>query len=375
MFGLSLMIIKLLNHMKIFFLRHVIILIFLFLFINSFSQNTRLWATYYGGISSDNANAITTDALGNVYLVGTTQSSTNVSFSGFQNIFGGGSDAFLVKFDAGGNRLWATYYGGTGLEQGITVVTDVNGNVYLAGVTDSPTNISFGGFQNTFAGGACDAFLVKFDAITGNRLWATYYGGIGADYGYGLATDGSGNVYLAGHIDTPGINIASGGFQNTFGGGSADAFLAKFDAVGARLWATYYGGLSDDKANSITTDATGNVYLVGTTTSQTDIASGGFQNTFAGGVDAFIVKFNTSGMRLWSSYYGSIDNEWGYSIVTDAFSNVYIAGETTGFSNIASGGFQNIFGGGATGTADAFLVKFDALGNRLWATLLWWGFG
>ena len=85
--------------------------------------------------------------------------------------------------------IWATYYGGTNDDYGLTTAVDGNGNVYLAGETQSPMGIASGGHQETYGGGH-DAFLVKFDA-SGARQWATYYGG-DVDYGNSTAVDGSG---------------------------------------------------------------------------------------------------------------------------------------------------------------------------------------
>ena len=332
----------------------------------SFAQNTRLWATYYGGTGYDEGHNVVTDASGNVYLTGITDSPLGIASGGFQNTYAGTYDAYLVKFDAAGNRLWATYYGDISDDDGQSIATDAAGNVYLAGDTRSTAGIASGGFQNTYGGTGIlggDAFLVKFDA-NGNRIWATYYGGTAADHGTSVATDASGNIYLAGYTASS-SNIASGGFQNTTGGGT-DAFLVKFDTNGNRIWATYYGGTGADDGYGVATDATGNVYLSGFTGSNNAIASGGFQNTYAGGFDAFLVKFDaTTGNRIWGTYYGGTGTEYGYGVAADVLGNVYFTGMTNSTSDIASGGFQNVNGGGN----DVFLVKFDAAtGNLLWGT-------
>ncbi len=330
------------------------------------------WATYYGGSAYDVGEGISTDANGNVYLAGYTQSTTSIAAGGFQNSFSGSSDdAFLVKFDSTGNRLWATYFGGSGDNYGFGTATDFSGNVYLCGHTTSTSGIAIGGFLTTYPGGQQDAFLVKFDQ-NGNLIWSTYYGGsIGAE-GYAVATDGSENVYLGGSTRSLN-NIASGGFQNTFGGGIEDDFLVKFDANGNRLWATYYGASGTEENPDITTDVNGNVYLEGTTTSTDSIAWGGFQNTIAGlsyedvgySPNAFLVKFDGSGNRLWATYFGGSGANDGVCVATDDSANVYISGLTTSTSNIAYNGYQTTFG---SGTQDAFLVKFDQNGNLIWST-------
>ncbi len=340
------------------------------------AQNNRIWGTYYGGPGNEYGGGCATDAAGNVYLAGSTNSgSFDLAANGFQNTYTGGmGDAFLVKFDASGARIWATYYGGGATDYGHSVAIDIAGNVYLAGSTNSLSGIASGGFQNTFGGGNSDAYLVKFD-YNGNRLWATYYGGLGDEWCRGLATDAAGNVYMSGSTNDSSGFIASGGFQNSYGGGNTDAFLVKFDANGNRLWATYYGGTGDEESGSeegintnIATDASGDVYMAGYTTSLNNIASGGFQDTSVY-QSAFLVKFNANGNRLWGTYYGGVtSSSFGSGTATDASGNVYLTGGVTdGSSNLAYKGFQDTIGNTGGGD-DAFLVKFDANGNRIWAT-------
>src|SRR5690606_17519606 len=136
-------------------------------------------------------------------------------------------------------------------------------------------------------------------------------------------------------------NITSGGHQNAYGGGSNDAFLVKFNTDGVRLWGTYYGGSAIDYGSSCASDGTGNVYLSGRTQSASNIASGGHQNTYGGSSDAYLVKFNSDGVRQWATYYGGSDTDYGSSCATDGSGNVYLAGRTKSANNIASGGHQN----------------------------------
>jgi hypothetical protein len=319
------------------------------------SSGIRQWGTYYGGIGgSSRVLGVTTDAAGNVYLAGSTSSTTSITSGGHQNTFGGGTyDAFLVKFNSSGVRQWGTYYGGSGDDYGYGTDTDAAGNVYLAGFTNSATSIASVGHQNTF-GGIYDAFLVKFSS-SGVRQWGTYYGGSGSEDGEGTTTDASGNVYLTGYTQSPN-SIASGGHQNTFGGGNYDAFLVKFNSSGVRQWGTYYGGSGGDFGNGLTTDAIGNVYMAGSTSSYTSIASGGHQNTFGGNDDAFLVKFSSSGVRQWGTYYGGNSNDFGEGTIIDAAGNIYLAGRASSTTSIASSGHQNTYGGG---NEDKFLVKFN----------------
>ena len=316
------------------------------------SSGVRQWATYLGGSGNDQALACVNDPSGNVYLCGNTTSSYNIALDGFKNTLSVGQDAFLVKFDTNGARLWGTYYGGTDEESAYECNTDASGNVFLLGNTTSAYNIASGGFQNSF-GGTVDGFMVKFNA-SGARQWATYLGASGQDYISDCTIDNSNNIYVCGLTGSP-TGFASGGHQMTYQG-EYDAFLAKYDPDGTRLWATYYGGSDYDRANACFTDASGNVYLAGYTNSTDNIASNGFQNNLRGGSDAFLVQFNPSGVRQWASYAGGNDFDFGDTSVRDHLGNIYIAGATAS-TDLASGGHQNTYGGG---TYDAFLMKIVA---------------
>jgi gliding motility-associated-like protein len=329
------------------------------------AQNNRVWSTYYGGTADDYVNAVKTDLNGNIYICGSASSLSGIASGGFQNTYGGGaSDAFVAKFNMSGQRIWATYIGGTDNEEAMALALDSTGNIYVCGDTKSLASIASGGFQNTF-GGNSDAFLIKLDP-QGNRVWSTYYGGIDADYGYDVCTDAAGRIYMSGITSgSPGA-IASGGFQNTYGGAADDAFLVKFDPAGNRLWGTYYGGPLVDYGNGVSTDPAGNVFLSGATESSTGIASGGSQNSYGGGFDdAFLVKFDSLGSRIWSTYFGGTGFDYGYHTATDRNGNVYLAGLTSSAFGISFGGFQPTYGGGSY---DAFIVKYDAGGTLKWSS-------
>ncbi|MFN5784781.1 MAG: SBBP repeat-containing protein, partial [Flavobacteriia bacterium] len=329
----------------------------------------RVWGTYYGGAAIDYALSSTTDQNNHVYLTGRTDNTTSIASGGHQNTYGGGTDAFLVKFDSNGNRIWATYYGGSGYDLGLSLAADAAGNIFLAGRTYSPNNIGFNGYQNSFGNGLNDAFLVKFNSA-GIRQWATYYGGSlatgsgggGDDSGNGVAVDGSGNVFLSGATNSTGA-IAFNGFQNSVGGGY-DAYLVKFNTSGVRQWATYYGGSLDDGAKSVAVDGSGNVYIAGNTLSTASIAILGQQNTIGGMQDGFLVKFNSAGARQWATYNGGAADEDCFSVCTDLSNNIYICGRTWSSDLISFNGHQN----SKNGQSDAYLVKFNSSGVRQWGT-------
>lgn len=336
----------------------------------------RQWGTYYGGTGGDSGLNSVIDANGNVYMAGTTSSNNGTSIAtvgSHQSIYGGGQDnAYLVKFNSAGVRQWSTYYGGPVREFGLNCAVDNSGNVFVVGHSLSSTlNIvaTPGSHQPVF-GGIWDAYLVKFNS-NGIRQWGTYYGGPGLEHGNGVACDASGNVYITGKTDAPTSTViaTAGSHQSSFGG-VEDAFLAKFNTNGVRQWATYYGGTGTDVGRGVTVDATGNVYLTGWTDNSVAnvIATpGAHQNSFGGGsFDAFVVKFNSNGVRQWGTQYGGNGTDMAYDCDIDIFGNVYMAGKTSStFSISTPGSHQPVFGGGPQ---DAFLVSFNSSGARNWGT-------
>ena len=335
-------------------------------------KSALLWATYFGGdtnvtaSSGTGAAGIVTDASGNVYISGITSSTAGVATTGaYQTIGDLSGNAFLAKFDSTGNLLWATYYGGNGTENGISLAIDNSGNIYMTGSTSSKSGIATSGaYQTSFAGGNYDAFLAKF-STSGSLLWATYYGGNNEDDGFGVTTDTSGNIYISGSTASA-SGIATSGAYKTSYSGNTDAFLAKFSSQGNLIWGTYYGGINSDGGESVVSDILGNIYITGGTASNSGIATSGAFKTIGDSIsgEAFLAKFSSQGNLIWGTYYG--DSSGAIGVTTDKYNNIYITGSTNGISGIATKGVhQTSYGGGAE---DAFLAKFDNMGRLIWGT-------
>ena len=329
-----------------------------------------IWATYYGGISYENNDRVCVDSQNNVYLGGDTSSSSGIASAGYDTSLEGTNDMFIAKFDSSGNRIWATYYGGSDTEILFNIKTDSSGNLYAVGDTMSTSGVAVGGFDTTY-GGVWDALIVKFNS-NGIRQWSTYYGGEFGDAAYDCAIDSQGNVYVAGYTAST-TGVASGGFQNTYSN-NTDGFIVKFNSSGSRLWGTYYGNINNDVINSVGVDSNNNVFVAGTTKSTTGIAtSGSFLSTFPGTTDqynAFLAKFTSSGSRMWGTYFGGTATEESGMLAVAADGSVYISGHTASTTGIASGGFQNTFGGSQSvnSPADAYLAKFSNDGALNWST-------
>ncbi|HNW69928.1 MAG TPA: SBBP repeat-containing protein [Bacteroidales bacterium] len=332
----------------------------------------RQWGTYYGGSDDDVGYGITCDDKErNVYITGNTKSASGIATpAAHQTVLGGGScwgDAFIVKFNTDGVRQWGTYYGGDDSDEGRGIVCDEDGNLFVTGSTDSYNAISTSGAHQTTHGGVVDAFVAKF-STNGVQLWGTYYGGNSGDYGWDVSYDISGNVFITGFTASTDAIASAGAYQTAYGGGDYDVFIVKFNISGVRQWGTYYGDSDNDKGNGIAYDGFGNIYITGMTKSTAGMASAGaFQTTYGGtGInfgDAFVAKFNSSGIRQWGTYYGGSEAEYGHGVSCDDHGYVFVVGFTTSTAGIATGGsHQDTYGGGLY---DAFIAKFSSTGSGI----------
>ncbi|MBC8343285.1 MAG: SBBP repeat-containing protein, partial [Bacteroidetes bacterium] len=307
------------------------------------------WGTYYGGNIQDYGKALSIDKSKNIYVVGYTNSTSSMATSGVhQDSFGGGNeDVFIAKLTNKGQRIWGTYYGGSGSDIGNDIVLDGNENILITGSTASNWAIAtFGTHQANYGGGYCDAFVGKF-STSGKRIWASYLGGSEGDYGNSICADVNDYVIITGHTRSSKSIASNGAFQTTYSGFN-DAFVAKFSKNGQRQWGTYFGGSAWDVSNAIATDKSGNTYIAGITKSSSGIAtSGAYKSTSSGSYDGFIAKFNASGQRIWGTYYGGWGDEIITAITLDIHGDVLFSGHD----------YYN-----------AFLAKFKASGQIKWAT-------
>lgn len=326
-------------------------------------QNNRIWATYYGGNEIEHLRAITTDLDGNVFIGGITNSSNNIgSPNGFKPELTDMTDGFVAKFDSSGNRVWGTYYGGEGPDFVYGLTTDKYGNVYITGETWSDSGVVENGWMME-SEASINAFLAKLDP-DGNRVWATYFGGshhFPTD-GYGVAVDDYGNIFLTGNSSLP-YGIAYNGFQDT-AETNQNGFLVKFNPDGQREWSTLYGGDNGGWLYDVDTDSHGNCYVVGYSTSSSGIASSDFQNTDGGFADGILVKFAPDGDRLWARYFGGEDTDYAFNVAVDPEDNVYIQGKTKSETGIFFNGHNDTL----EGIWDDYLAKFDEDGELLWST-------
>jgi len=324
----------------------------------------RLWATYCGGSGLDEIRECIMGG-GDLYVSGKTASSSNIATTGsHQATIGGNDDAFLAKFNSEGVRLWGTYYGGSSNDFNAWCAYDPGGNIFLSGTTNSVNNISTPGAHQEVFGGAYDAFIAKFTS-DGIRLWGTYYGGTGIDDNWGCKVMGNSSVVMSGTTYSDSGISTPGSHQETKSNAN-DGFIVLFTPGGVRQWGTYYGGNGSEAEFRCSNNSTDQIYVYGRTSSANNIStSGSHQETIGGNYDGFLVKFDTSCVRQWGTYYGGTLIDGALDCVSLQNGDLLISGYTISSAGISTAGaYQEIIGG----SFDAFFAKFNDAGVRQWGT-------
>ena len=270
-----------------------------------------IWHTYVGGTGFDDLNDLAVDLNGNVYVTGRSTVSWGAPVSAFQ----GDSDAFVAKYNSNGILQWNTFCGSDKFDSAYGIAVDTNGNTYISGSSSK----TWGAPLAAYTGGD-DAFIVKLNP-NGTRLWHTFLGGAGDEIGHGIALDTTGNIYLAGEG-----NAAWGAPVNGYSGGDYDALSAKFNAIGVLQWYTFLGSDDRDWIYSTAVDSTGNVYVAGFSKA----SWGAPIVAHSGGFEAFAAKLNSNGVRQWNTFFGQAGTDCAYDIILDANADAYISGYSNG---------------------------------------------
>lgn len=259
---------------------------------------------------------------------------------------------------------WGTYYGRDSSSTQIQdVEIDLNKRVVFCGQTYSALSgsIATSGSYDAVIGGRLDAFVGMFDSL-GNRMWASYFGGDSEETGDALAVDRLGNIYITGVTASRNSIGTSGTEQPSYGGGS-NGYLAKFTNAGYRVWGTYLGARGKTVMASVNCDNLLNIYISGITNDTGLSTPSSFQPRKLG-VDLFLIKYDTTGKRVWGTYYGGTNSEEGGASCV-GLNGVYLTGSTFSTTGIST---ARSYQPSPRGGTDGFLVKFDFTGTRMWGT-------
>jgi hypothetical protein len=334
------------------------------------SGSAIVYSTFIGGSAFDRANGIAIDSSGSAYITGQTFSGDfPTTASSFQPK--GPFDvpaAFVTKLSPSGSAMvFSTYLDGSGASQGNAITVDSNGNVLVAGSTESSDFPVKNAVQTSFAGGSNvlgDAFITKLTPDGASLTYSTYFGGSGDDTALGLAIDSMGNAYIAGRTESPDFPATGSAVEPTYGGGSLDGFAAKFSPSGSLIYATFLGGSNIDVATAVAADSDGNTYVGGFTVSTNfPTIPGSLQTVFTGIGDSFISKLNPSGSALvYSTLLGGSNSVRINALTLDAVGNVYVTGATDSVDFPTACPTQPVNHGGEF---DTFVAQLNSSGSAL----------
>jgi Beta-propeller repeat len=280
------------------------------------AAGTLIWIRQFGTVYNDRAVALASDGAGGVIVAGPTGSE-----------FGSGLDIYLARYDEDGNRLWTTRFGSSEFDYVGTLKADGLGGVYVGGRTAG----DLGGSN----AGSTDAFVGHFDRA-GNQIWLVQFGTVNQEWTTAVERDGAGGVYATGFMD-----------GSLFG--PKDAFLARYDPTGQRMWLRRFTSGGDSTATALATAVGQGVFVGGFT-------DGSLGGPNKGGSDAFLTLFDKFGRQKWVRQFGTSKGDGVYAMEPDGSRGVLVAGVIEHESNGLFGPFFS----------DAFLARFDGTGAQRW---------
>jgi hypothetical protein len=288
------------------------------------ADGTFSWKRQLGSAAYDVSSGVALDGSGNTVIGGWTLGSLARPNQGE-------FDAWAAKYDPEGHLVWKRQFG-TSLSDGVGAeATDGSNNVILAG----STNGALRGPNR----GDYDAWVAKLDP-DGHVLWLRQLGTAKYDVAEGAATDGDGNIVIAGWT--------AGALGGPNQGGLYDAWVAKYDAAGHLKWKRQLGTPETDVAEGVAADGNGNVVVAGHT-------QGSLAGPNQGDEDAWVAMYDAGGRLLWKRQLGTAGEDQARTVAADNGGGALIAGHTA-----------SSLGGHNQGALDAWVAKFDANGHLQW---------
>ncbi len=324
---------------------------------------TPVFATYFGGRGTESASGIAIDSEGNVWLSGNTDSTDlPVSANAFQSSLKGGTDAFAAKFSSNGEFLAATYLGGAGYDNSVSIATSATGGVWLIGTgsSDFPLQIQRPNLvQTTFS------YIAQLNSDASRLVTPLMVDGYFSNTGKQIAGDSKGNVGVVGFTTDPAFPVTPGAWTPGAPPSATvtQAFLQKYDAGGSLIYSTYFGGVEEtatvqgvergNRATAVAFDSTDNIYVAGNTAAPDfPVTAGAYQSSIHSGCsypastsqtfgplsityridDVFLTKLDAGGKSpIYSTLLGSSCYEYATGLAVDVTGRAYVAGETDGF--------------------------------------------
>ncbi|MEP6922425.1 MAG: SBBP repeat-containing protein [bacterium] len=304
-----------------------------------------VYSTYLGGSSTDKGIDISVDGGQDAYVTGRTASSDFPVMNALDSTYSGGTveDAFVVRINAAGSALvYSTYLSGNFGARGCGIwANNSQGFAYVTGTTSVNFPVTSSAFEATnFNSGFLTKLCTNCSGAS-SLVYSTFLAHTGTASGQAIAADVAGNAYITGNVSSNATSFATtGALQTTFGGGSADAFVEKFNTnlsgAASRIYATYLGGSGKDiggadgslnPGKAIAIDELGNAYITGATNSTNFPVANASQLLNGGQNDAFLAKLNATGTSLsYSTYLGGTGDDFGKSVAVNIGGGAYVTG-------------------------------------------------
>lgn len=316
--------------------------------------------------------SITLDNSGNIYLTGYFLG----SYTDFNpgpatytlNAFGS-YDAFVTKWDASGNFIWAKQLGGVNEDDGTQITLDASGNVYCAGTFNGTADFDPGPGTYTLSTGHAtanaDIFLCKLSA-SGNFVWAKQVtrSGYNTEACTGLSVDASGNILIGGHFAGNGDFDPDPAITNNISSSGYDIFVTKLNSSGILVWVKTVGGTGNDYCSEMTIDASGNTYSTGTFIGTVDFDPGtGITPLSYPSGSSYVLKLTGAGAFGWVVPMGGTVR----GMDLDASSNILLTGVFKGTADFDPGSATFSLSTSYPSYNDAFVTKLDNSGSFIWA--------
>ncbi len=309
-------------------------------------------AVRLGGDNNDAAQAITTDAAGNVYVTG--QLIAPLDLGGGVLSTAGMADFYVAKFDSNGQHVWSKSFGGSSNDGAFAIALDRSGNVWVGGSFYG--SITLGGSPLTSAGNG-DLFLLSLGSSDGAYRAAYRYGGTGDDFLSAMAIDSTGAV------------IATGGFAGStdFGGGMltsagrTDGYILKVSASGGHLWSKRFGDTDEDSGGGVAIGPSDQVNLVAAFIGSADVGGGKVNAATAVAGDILVARFGSDGSHVWSKGTGARFDALRPAIALDMAGNLLLTATYDGVFSMGGAIFTT------DGDYDVGVAKWDQDGIHQWS--------
>jgi hypothetical protein len=277
-------------------------------FLVSFDANGSLrWKRQLGTAETDSTSGVAVDAVGNVYMAGTTDG----RLAPQDTPTGLGGDLFLVSYDASGKQRWVRQFGASTQEGMGGIATGTDGHVYGVGYTTG----KLGSLPNK---GGWDVVLLRLSQA-GALSWLVQEGTAGDDFAMGVATSQTANGHRI-HVSA----TTTGALPNSSNAGWEDLALFQFKDTGVLEWGRQFGTNEFDVAAGLTVDGAGHVYVSGSTLGSLSA------QVNAGGQDLLLLKYDSAGTRQWACLDGTDSDEYARAVATDATGSLTLVGATYG---------------------------------------------